>query len=94
MTITIAAAEPRRPWSISHWLWLAALAGTLALYLLRDVLPWADNYPKGWQLPLSAGTNYIMLEVIVPNLFVVTRALADVLNVPLKIAYALFERGF
>ena len=94
MTIAIAAAEPRRPWSIWHWLWLAALAGTLALYLLRDVLPWADIYPKGWQLPLSAWTNYIMREVIVANLFVVTRALADVLNVPLKIAYALFERGF
>ncbi|MGE0118381.1 MAG: ABC transporter permease [Dongiaceae bacterium] len=93
MTIAIAAAEPRRPWSVWRWLWLAALAGTLALYLLREALPWTDIYPKGWQLPLSAWTNYIMREIVIANLFAVTRALADVLNIPLQIAYALFERG-
>ncbi len=93
MAIAIAAVEPRRPWTIWHWLWVAAIAGTLALYLLRDVLPWVESYPKEWQLPLANWTSYVMREVIIANFFSLTRALTEVLNVPLRIAYALFERG-
>jgi glycine betaine/proline transport system permease protein len=93
VTIAIAAAEPRRHWSVWHWRWLAAIGGTLALYLSYDIVPWANTFPKDWQLPLANWTNFVMRDIIVKYFFDVTRAFADVLNIPLQIAYALLERG-
>jgi glycine betaine/proline transport system permease protein len=93
MTIALQAAEARRPWTTWHWLWLVAIGGTVAVYLLRELVPWADSYPRDWQLPLSVWANYVMRDLIVANFFTVTRALSDVLNVPLQIAYAVLERG-
>jgi glycine betaine/proline transport system permease protein len=91
--MVITAAEPRRQWTAWHWLWLAAMTGTLALYLMRDVLPWAGRLPRDWQLPLANWTSYVMREIIIAYFFDVTRAVADILKIPLDIAYALFERG-
>jgi glycine betaine/proline transport system permease protein len=93
MSVAVATAELRAapsPWRI---IWLAAALATLALYLLSDQIPWADTYPKSWQLPFAAWVTVAMRWVI-DTFFDVTRAFTAVLNVPLQIAFALLERGF
>jgi glycine betaine/proline transport system permease protein len=93
VSVAAAPAPALRPWSAWHGLWLAAILGTMALYLARDLLPWADAYPRAWQLPLSGWTNDIMRWAI-DNFFAITRAFAALLAIPLDAAYALLERGF
>jgi glycine betaine/proline transport system permease protein len=93
VTVAVAQAEMRRPWAVWHGLWLAAILATLAFYLLRDVLPWTDTYPRAWLVPLSAWTNIIMGWVI-DTFFTITRTITAILNLPLQTAYALLDRGF
>src|SRR4030095_9708717 len=93
MSVAVATAELRpapSPWRI---IWLAAVLATVALYLLSDHLPWADTYPKDWQLPFAAWVT-IAMRWVIDTFFDVTRAFTAVLNVPLQIAFALLERGF
>ena len=35
------------------WLWLAMIAVTALLMFAREALPWAFEYPRGWELPLA-----------------------------------------
>src|SRR5262245_11273555 len=93
MSVAVATAQLRTAPSPWRLVWLVALLATVALYLLRDQIPWADSYSKDWQLPFAAWVNVAMRWVI-DNFFDLTRAFSAVLNVPLQIAFALFERGF
>jgi glycine betaine/proline transport system permease protein len=93
--MSVAVATPQLRGAPSSWrvVWLVAVVVTVALYLLRDQLPWTDSYPKDWQLPFAAWVNVAMRWVI-DNFFDLTRAFSAILAVPLQIAFALFERGF
>jgi glycine betaine/proline transport system permease protein len=93
MSVAVATAAPRAapsPWRI---VWLIAVIATVALYLLSDHIPWANSYPRGWQLPFAAWVTVAMRWVI-DNFFDLTRAITAVLNIPLQLAFDLLERGF
>jgi len=90
-------AVRRSPWLAA---WAAALAVTLALWLGRDVLPWAAEYPRGWEIPLKGWITAFMKWLINDfdlGLFTFkefTRSVAWVLEWPLWLAKALLSAGF
>lgn len=93
MTTVAVASQPGLPWTRPHGLWLGAIAVTLAIYLLRDHLPWADAYPKDGFIPLQRWCSQAM-ALMKDILFPITRAITAILGAPLQLAYGLLERGF
>lgn len=97
-TASLASVAVRR----SPWLavWAVALAVTLALWLGRDLAPWAVGYPRGWEVPLKGWITAFMKWLI--NDFDLgfftfkefTRSIAWVLEWPLWLAKALLSAGF
>jgi len=80
--------------------WAVALALTLALYLLRDALPWAWHYPRESAVPLRYWISDFMRWLINDfdlGLFTfkeVTRSISWLLDWPLAAAYGLLASGF
>ncbi len=101
MTGAAASLAPmvarRSPWLVA---WAIALAVTLALWLGRDLLPWAVEYPRGWVVPLKGWITAFMKWLINDfdlGLFTFkefTRSIAWVLEWPLWLAKALLSAGF
>jgi len=94
----MAAVEPgwRRPWP---WAWAGLLALGVGVYLLRDNWPWAENYPRAWNIPLRFWISDFMNWLINRfdlGLFTfkqLTRSIAWLLNWPLEIAQELLSSG-
>ena len=58
MTLAIASGPGQRRqlgWGLA---WTAGFAVALALYLLRDQLPWATTYPAAWIIPVASWINW------------------------------------
>ncbi len=96
--MTAAVLSPEVDAGPARWraIWIGAFALALLLYFYRDELPWADAYPKDWQLPLGAWTTAAMAWFIDPDgtFFTITRAITAVLYVPLQFAFGVLHRGF
>jgi len=86
----VAAPRPVRIWLV---VWAAALAAVLILFLLRDRLPWAVNYPADAVVPVADWVSAIMSWVKV-NLSWLTRSITAVLGVPLDFALDLLAKNF
>nr|WP_292770482.1 ABC transporter permease subunit [Mesorhizobium sp.] len=86
------AARPRQVYS---WplVWAAALAIVLGLFLMRDRLLWAVEYPAQAVIPVADWIGAIMTWLKV-NLSWLTRSIAAVLGVPLNFALNLLAKGF
>jgi glycine betaine/proline transport system permease protein len=86
-------APPQRRSIWPALIWVALLAGTVAIALHPEVASWAANYPKGWVLPLAkeiTAFSKAIIDVITP----VTRAISAALQVPLDFAVGIFAKGF
>jgi glycine betaine/proline transport system permease protein len=100
MTGAAAALSPaqirRSPWLPA---WALLLGATLALWLARDALPWAMEYPRGWEMPLKFWISDFMKWLINEfdlGLFTfkeLTRSIAWVLDWPLWLAKSLLSDG-
>jgi glycine betaine/proline transport system permease protein len=91
----IAQAEGARrpatdPWI---WVWLVALLLSGLLYVFRDALPWAVEYPRDWIVPLSAWIGAAM-GWIKSNFTWLTRGLSDLIAIPLDTAFDLLSKSF
>ena len=74
-------------------IWIALIAGTVAIALHPDVAGWAANYPKSWILPLAkeiTAFSKAVIDLIMP----ITRAISAGLQVPLDLAIGIFAKGF
>ena len=87
---------------INRW-WVAwgIVAGlTIALYLGKDAVPWAFNYPRGWELPLRFWISDFMKWLIDRfdlGLFTfkeLTRAIAWLIDKPYVLVKSLLSSGF
>jgi len=102
--VSTALAVPG--WRAGHWpgrwtvVWAAALALTTAVYLLRDLWPWAWSYPRAWEIPLRFWISDFMRWLINDfslGLFTfkeLTRSIAWLLDWPLSTATGLLSSGF
>ena len=98
---TASAASATRPGRVSPWLtaWAVALAATLVLYLLQDLVPWVAKYPKAWIVPLKGWISDFMKWLINDldfGLFTfkeLTRSVAWLLTWPLVAAQGLLAEG-
>ncbi|CAM5538331.1 glycine betaine/proline transport system permease protein [Aquamicrobium terrae] len=70
---------------------LALLAGA-ALVIASMLLPWADRFPRGWQLPL-AKTLSAWNKVLTAEIGTATRFFAGLVEIPMSVAMALFAQG-
>ncbi|HEX9791007.1 MAG TPA: ABC transporter permease subunit [Kiloniellales bacterium] len=96
-TAALSPAETRRPpWLLA---WALLLGATLMLWLVRDRLPWAVEYPRGWEVPLKFWISDFMKWLINDfdlGLFTfkeLTRSIAWVLEWPLWLAKSLLSDG-
>jgi glycine betaine/proline transport system permease protein len=80
---------------LNHWhlIWVAAILVTVLLYLRRDLLPWASDYPDSAIIPIADWIGAAMAW-IKRHFTWLTRGIADVLNVPLKAAFALLAKPY
>ncbi|WP_431310731.1 ABC transporter permease [Labrys miyagiensis] len=83
-------AQARRA---SAWplVWALALAFALALYLMRDQIPWANAWPESDALPFAPWLSAMMAWLKV-NFTWATRAIAAVLDVPLEVTFGLLAK--
>ncbi|MFC3205860.1 ABC transporter permease [Aquamicrobium soli] len=70
---------------------LVALAGA-AIAVAVMLLPWADRFPRQWQLPLAKIVT-AWNKVLVGEIGWITRLLAGLIEVPMSIAIALLSQG-
>ncbi|MGB3899630.1 MAG: ABC transporter permease subunit [Mesorhizobium sp.] len=70
---------------------LVALAGA-AIAAAVMLLPWADRFPRQWQLPLAKIVT-AWNKVLVAEIGWITRLLAGLIEVPMSIAIALLSQG-
>ncbi len=93
--IGIAPRPATRAWPL---LWLAILALTIFLVAfseqLQPLFPQLYDYPRAWIIPLANWTTVFMRDVVIAYFFTITRALSELLSLPLQLSYALFDRGF
>jgi glycine betaine/proline transport system permease protein len=73
--------------------WAVLLAGTVALGLQHQLLPWAADYPKPWILPLAREITAFS-KAVIGFITPVTRAISAGLQVPLDFAVGIFAKGF
>jgi glycine betaine/proline transport system permease protein len=94
MTVTASAAGAR-PKPIGVWLlvWASALAIVMVVFLMRDSLPWAVDYPTGAIVPVADWVSALM-RWIKSNLSWLTRSITAVLGVPLDFALDLLAKNF
>ncbi len=81
-------------------LWALALAFVIVLYIFGDLVPWAVEYPRAWELPLRFWISDFMKWLINDadlGLFTfkeLTRSIAWLLDKPYWLARALLADGF
>ena len=93
MTLAIATGSGQRRqlgWGLA---WAAGFAAALALYLLREQLPWATSYPSSWIIPVASWVNGAM-GPLVDVFFGFTRSITAILALPLDLATNLLSQGF
>jgi glycine betaine/proline transport system permease protein len=100
MTIATApvpvSALPRVRWPL---VWLAALAATVLLWLGRDLVPWAVEYPTHWVVPLRFWITGLMKWLVndaTLGLFTfkeLTRSVSWLLQQPLDVTRDLLSQG-
>ena len=91
MTDIALGASPRRT-AWPAFVWLALVAGTVALSMHHELAPWAADYPKKWVLPVAqeiTALSKAVIETIMP----VTRAISDALQVPYDLAVGILAKG-
>lgn len=84
---------PARPLPVGLIVWIFGLAGVLALWLLRESLPWAIDYPAAWVVPAADWVSAVMLW-LKRNILWLTRGITEILGVPLDFALNLLAKGF
>jgi len=82
--------RPAHTWLV---IWAAALAAVLALFMMRDQIAWAVNYPAEAVVPAADWVSAIMTWLKV-NLTWLTRSITAVLGVPLDFALDLLAKNF
>jgi glycine betaine/proline transport system permease protein len=94
--MTIAAgASTSSPRPVQLWLviWACGLAAVLAMFLMREIVPWAVNFPAEAIVPfadwVSAAMNWLKA-----NLTWLTRSITAILGVPLDFALGLLAKNF
>jgi glycine betaine/proline transport system permease protein len=94
--MTILAEYQHRPvpalraWPLA---WVAALAGTAALWFARDALPFASTWPSDAVLPAAAWLGDLMAW-LKSNLTWLTRSITAILDVPLQLAFGLLAKSY
>lgn len=93
MTVTASATATRPP--VQRWLaiWALALGAVLVVFLLRDSVPWAVNYPAEAVVPVADWISALM-RWIKSNFSWLTRSITAVLGVPLDFALNLLAKNF
>lgn len=99
-TASAATHEDRSP--INPWLvaWAMALASVVALYFLKDLVPWAFKYPKSMVLPIRPMLNDFMkwlMESFDLGLFTfkeLTRFVSWLIEQPYNLVRNLLSTGF
>lgn len=87
---------------ISPWLvaWLTVLGATVALYFLKDLMPWAFKYPKSLIIPFNVWISALMkwlMESFDLGLFTfkeLTRSLAWLIEQPYNVVKSFLATGF
>ena len=85
---------------IHSWLWGMLIACTMAMMAAAEWLPWAFEFPRAWQFPLSDWISTFMKWLIADfdlGLFTfkqLTRSVAWVVEQPYVLAKSLFSTGF
>ncbi len=93
MATATAIPDARPVGSLWQYAWMAAIAVAVALYFLREQLPWVDVYPKEMHLPIIKWIG-ITSKWAIDGLFDTTRAISAVLRVPIEFSISLLDRGF
>lgn len=88
--VAVARARPVQKWLV---VWALALAAVLIVFLLRDSLTWAVNYPADAVVPVADWVSAIM-NWLKRNLSWLTRSITFVLGIPLDFALDLLAKGF
>ncbi|HVR67470.1 MAG TPA: ABC transporter permease subunit [Verrucomicrobiae bacterium] len=99
MSATTAIGTAPRPvlwgWPL---FWLAMLVATVILVAFREQLqllfPQLYDYPRAWIIPLANWTTIFMRDVVIEYFFTITRAISELLSLPLQVSYGLFDKGF
>ena len=86
----------------NRWLalWLAVIASTVLLLVAKEWLPWAFQYPRGWQLPLAGWITSFMKWLVNSfdlGLFTFkefTRFIAWLVEQPYRLVKSLLSTGF
>ncbi|MGH6931875.1 MAG: ABC transporter permease, partial [Dongiaceae bacterium] len=93
MAVAITSSNDR--FAVSGWqiAWAGLIIVMTMVYLLGDRLPWANEFPREWELPLAEWTK-IGMGWIVSQISFVTRAIASVLKIPFGLMDGLLVRGF
>ncbi|MDY0883283.1 ABC transporter permease [Dongia soli] len=96
----MAVLDQTAPGSALRWrnwrwplAWMALLLIAIGLISLPGLAPWAIDYPKQWIIPLAAELT-VLMKWVVKNFFIITRAIASILQVPLDLALGLLAKGF
>ncbi len=94
MTEAVVTASPARP-RLDQWhlAWALSILCVAALYLQRDILPWASDYPDSAIIPVADWIAAIMAWAK-RNFTPLTRGIAGILDVPLKTAFALLAKPY
>jgi glycine betaine/proline transport system permease protein len=101
MTATSITTQVNR-FRLNPWLtaWLAVLAATIALYYLKEWMPWAFKYPKALIIPFSGWLNDFMKWLMNSadlGLFTfkeLTRFLSWIIEQPYNIVKSFLSTGF
>jgi glycine betaine/proline transport system permease protein len=89
--LSVGTGVGRRPASPWLWVWIAAAAVTLLLAV--SGIAWLDDYPKGWEVPLAKWISAFM-RWFISVVFVVTRTISAVLELPVDFALGLLSTSF
>jgi glycine betaine/proline transport system permease protein len=92
--IELSSQESASRVSRWFWVWLTALIATGLLWYFDTALPWLDDYPADWIVPLAKYTTIVM-TAIKNNVSDFTRAISNnVLNPILRFIVNLLAEGF
>jgi glycine betaine/proline transport system permease protein len=84
------AVERVNPWLV---VWAIALTLVLVLHLVRELIPWAVDYPASAKVPFDAWFAAAMAWLKI-NITWLTRLIAGMFAVPLDVAFALLAKGW
>ncbi len=90
---TLQSSSPWTPSSLVRWVVPTTIILAVLVFLLRDQLPALNAYPDAFVIPFKDAIGSLM-SWIKFNFTWLTRALAAVVDVPLRFAFNLFSKGF